>query len=97
MERGSSGLGFSISGGTDNPHIGDDPAICITKIIPGGAAAVDGRLKINDVVLKVNDVSVVNVPHSAAVESLKRGNIVRLVRFDHVRQCGLCFLINWFV
>jgi len=78
LERGSSGLGFSISGGTDNPHIGDDPAICITKIIPGGAAAVDGRLKINDVVLKVNDVSVVNVPHSAAVEALKRGNIVRL-------------------
>lgn len=82
LERGSSGLGFSISGGTDNPHIGDDPAICITKIIPGGAAAVDGRLKINDVILKVNDVSVVNVPHAAAVEALKRaGNHVRLVSF----------------
>lgn len=80
LERGSSGLGFSISGGTDNPHIGDDPAICLTKIIPGGAAAVDGRLKINDVILKVNDVSVVNVPHAAAVEALKRaGNLVRLV------------------
>jgi len=72
LERGSSGLGFSISGGTDNPHMGDDPAICLTKIISGGAAAVDGRLKINDVILKVNDVSVVNVPHSAAVEALKR-------------------------
>jgi hypothetical protein len=80
LERGSSGLGFSISGGTDNPHIGDDPAICLTKIIPGGAAAIDGRMKINDVILKVNDVSVVNVPHSAAVEALKRaGNLVRLV------------------
>ncbi|XP_046454182.1 disks large 1 tumor suppressor protein-like isoform X4 [Daphnia pulex] len=79
LERGSSGLGFSISGGTDNPHIGDDPAICLTKIIPGGAAAIDGRMKINDVILKVNDVSVVNVPHSAAVEALKRaGNLVRL-------------------
>ena len=73
-------MGFSISGGTDNPHIGDDPAICLTKIIPGGAAAIDGRMKINDVILKVNDVSVVNVPHSAAVEALKRaGNLVRLV------------------
>lgn len=81
LERGNSGLGFSISGGTDNPHIGDDPAICLTKIIPGGAAAVDGRLKINDVILKVNDVSVVNVPHAAAVDALKRaGNLVRLVR-----------------
>ncbi|CAB1316720.1 unnamed protein product, partial [Coregonus sp. 'balchen'] len=44
LERGNSGLGFSIAGGTDNPHIGDDPGIFITKIIPGGAAAEDGRL-----------------------------------------------------
>ncbi|NXJ93410.1 DLG2 protein, partial [Corythaixoides concolor] len=44
---GNSGLGFSIAGGTDNPHIGDDPGIFITKIIPGGAAAEDGRLSTN--------------------------------------------------
>ncbi|NXD63378.1 DLG2 protein, partial [Eolophus roseicapillus] len=43
---GNSGLGFSIAGGTDNPHIGDDPGIFITKIIPGGAAAEDGRLSL---------------------------------------------------
>ncbi|KAG8147524.1 hypothetical protein E2320_023053, partial [Naja naja] len=42
---GNSGLGFSIAGGTDNPHVGDDPSIFITKIIPGGAAAQDGRLR----------------------------------------------------
>uniref|UniRef100_A0A671R6U9 Disks large homolog 1 n=1 Tax=Sinocyclocheilus anshuiensis TaxID=1608454 RepID=A0A671R6U9_9TELE len=35
---GNSGLGFSIAGGTDNPHIGEDPSIFITKVIPGGAA-----------------------------------------------------------
>ncbi|XP_016102165.1 disks large homolog 2-like, partial [Sinocyclocheilus grahami] len=45
LERGNSGLGFSIAGGIDNPHIGDDPGIFITKIIPGGAAAEDGRLR----------------------------------------------------
>uniref|UniRef100_A0A671R7N6 Disks large homolog 1 n=1 Tax=Sinocyclocheilus anshuiensis TaxID=1608454 RepID=A0A671R7N6_9TELE len=38
LERGNSGLGFSIAGGTDNPHIGEDPSIFITKVIPGGAA-----------------------------------------------------------
>lgn len=43
--QGNTGLGFSIAGGRDNPHVGEDPAICITKIIPGGAAAADGRLK----------------------------------------------------
>ncbi|NXW70655.1 DLG3 protein, partial [Hirundo rustica] len=41
---GNSGLGFSIAGGIDNPHVPDDPGIFITKIIPGGAAAMDGRL-----------------------------------------------------
>ncbi|XP_039603004.1 disks large homolog 4 isoform X4 [Polypterus senegalus] len=79
LERGNSGLGFSIAGGTDNPHIGDDPSIFITKIIPGGAAAQDGRLRVNDSILFVNDVDVREVTHSMAVEALKEaGAIVRL-------------------
>uniref|UniRef100_A0A8C1D9G4 Disks large homolog 1 n=1 Tax=Cyprinus carpio carpio TaxID=630221 RepID=A0A8C1D9G4_CYPCA len=79
LERGNSGLGFSIAGGTDNPHIGEDPSIFITKIIPGGAAAQDGRLRVNDCILRVNDVDVRDVTHSNAVEALKEaGCIVRL-------------------
>uniref|UniRef100_A0A8C1QRU1 Discs, large homolog 4a (Drosophila) n=1 Tax=Cyprinus carpio TaxID=7962 RepID=A0A8C1QRU1_CYPCA len=77
--HGNSGLGFSIAGGTDNPHVGDDPSIFITKIIPGGAAAQDGRLRVNDSILFVNDVDVREVTHSQAVEALKEaGAIVRL-------------------
>ncbi|NWQ86725.1 DLG3 protein, partial [Burhinus bistriatus] len=80
LERGNSGLGFSIAGGIDNPHIPDDPGIFITKIIPGGAAAMDGRLGVNDCVLRVNDVDVSEVVHSKAVEALKEaGPVVRLV------------------
>nr|XP_056714086.1 disks large homolog 2 isoform X6 [Euleptes europaea] len=79
LERGNSGLGFSIAGGTDNPHIGDDPGIFITKIIPGGAAAEDGRLRVNDCILRVNEFDVSEVSHSKAVEALKEaGSIVRL-------------------
>ncbi|XP_041119369.1 discs large homolog 1-like protein isoform X28 [Polyodon spathula] len=79
LERGNSGLGFSIAGGTDNPHIGDDPSIFITKIIAGGAAAQDGRLRVNDNILRVNDVDARDVTHSKAVEALKEaGSIVRL-------------------
>uniref|UniRef100_A0AAY5EC25 Discs, large homolog 4a (Drosophila) n=1 Tax=Electrophorus electricus TaxID=8005 RepID=A0AAY5EC25_ELEEL len=79
LERGNSGLGFSIAGGTDNPHVGDDPSIFITKIIPGGAAAQDGRLRVNDSILFVNDADVREVSHSQAVEALKdAGPIVRL-------------------
>ncbi|XP_076548248.1 disks large 1 tumor suppressor protein isoform X16 [Osmia lignaria lignaria] len=79
LERGGAGLGFSIAGGTDNPHFGNDTAIYITKLIPGGAASADGRLRVNDTILQVNDVSVVDVPHAAAVDALKRaGNTVKL-------------------
>ncbi|XP_041420746.1 disks large homolog 1 isoform X10 [Xenopus laevis] len=79
LERGTSGLGFSIAGGTDNPHIGDDTSIFITKIISGGAAAQDGRLRVNDCILRVNEVDVHDVTHSKAVEALKdAGSIVRL-------------------
>uniref|UniRef100_A0A8D0HIS3 Discs large MAGUK scaffold protein 1 n=1 Tax=Sphenodon punctatus TaxID=8508 RepID=A0A8D0HIS3_SPHPU len=79
LERGNSGLGFSIAGGTDNPHIGDDASIFITKIIAGGAAAQDGRLRVNDCILRVNEVDARDVTHTKAVEALKEaGAIVRL-------------------
>ncbi|KAF7202742.1 transcript variant X4 [Nothobranchius furzeri] len=79
LERGNSGLGFSIAGGTDNPHIGEDPSIFITKIIPGGAAAQNGRLRVNDCIVRVNDTDVREVTHSGAVEALKdAGGLVRL-------------------
>jgi hypothetical protein len=55
LERGNQGLGFSIAGGTDNPHHADgDSAIYVTKLIPGGAAWSDGRLRANDAILQVS-------------------------------------------
>ena len=70
---------FFKAGGIDNPHIGTDTSIYITKLIPGGAAANDKRLKVNDIITKVNDISVVNVSHAVSVEALKRaGNRVVL-------------------
>ena len=44
FSQGTTGLGFSIGGGKDNPHIDNDVGIYITRIIKGGAAAEDGRL-----------------------------------------------------
>ncbi|XP_061595658.1 disks large homolog 4 isoform X5 [Cololabis saira] len=61
LERGNSGLGFSIAGGTDNPHVGDDPSIFITKIIPGGAAAQDGRLR-KPAAEKVTEIKLIKGP-----------------------------------
>ncbi|XP_031783995.1 disks large 1 tumor suppressor protein isoform X10 [Nasonia vitripennis] len=77
--RRESGLGFSIAGGTDNPHLQNDYHIYITKIIPDGAAANDDRLRINDIIEKVNDCSLINLTHSTAVDILKRaGDSVKL-------------------
>lgn len=54
LERGTSGLGFSIAGGTDNPHVDVGTSIYITKLITGGAASTDGRLSVNDCIVSVS-------------------------------------------
>lgn len=73
--QGNSGLGFSIAGGTDNPHVGDDPSIFITKIIPGGAAAQDGRLRWSNATqanAKSETVPAFRFPHSGKQEPTGR-------------------------
>ncbi|XP_076435415.1 disks large homolog 1-like [Babylonia areolata] len=72
LDRGNGGLGFSIAGGSDNPHVGEDPSIYITKIIPGGAASDDGRLRVNDIIVKVGGEDMSNTTHTAAVDALTR-------------------------
>ncbi|XGW03946.1 hypothetical protein V3C99_015242 [Haemonchus contortus] len=79
LEKGTTGLGFSITGGTDQPAEDGDTSIYVTNIIMGGAAAADGRMKKYDKILKVNNTECVNVPHEVAVNALKTaGNVVRL-------------------
>lgn len=80
MERSATGLGFSLAGGSDTPRTPNDPSVYVTKIIPGGAAAKDGRLKKHDVILRVNTVDFTNIQHATAVDTLKSaGNVVKLV------------------
>ncbi|KRX54787.1 Disks large -like protein 1 [Trichinella sp. T9] len=88
LEKGTiAGLGFSISGGRDNPHVADDPSIYVTKIIPGGAAAYDGRLRKDDIILRVNQIDTTDVYHHVAVDALKQaGNIVKLFVRRRVRD-----------
>ncbi|EDV29598.1 uncharacterized protein TRIADDRAFT_63520 [Trichoplax adhaerens] len=77
--RGSSGLGFSIAGGTDNPHFDNDTSIYITKVIPGGAAEADGRLKVYDTIVAVDDQLMEDVAHQVCVDALKSaGSEVKL-------------------
>ncbi|XP_023811894.1 multiple PDZ domain protein-like isoform X2 [Oryzias latipes] len=70
LERGSSGLGFSIVGGFGSPH-GDLP-IYVKTIFNKGAAVEDGRLKRGDQIIAVNGHCLEGVTHAEAVDILKR-------------------------
>lgn len=71
IERGPLGLGFTIAGGIDNPHYKNDNSIYITRLIPKGPAHLDGRLKLDDIIVRVNDTDLTDVKHSEAVLALK--------------------------
>ncbi|XP_063769985.1 tight junction protein ZO-2-like [Pseudophryne corroboree] len=65
------GFGIAVSGGRDNPHFNNgDNSIVISDVLPGGPA--DGRLQENDRVLLVNGTLLDNVPHSFAVQQLRK-------------------------
>ena len=49
-------MGFSIAGGVGNQHIVDDNGIYVTKVITGGAAEEDGKLKVGDKIIAVSSV-----------------------------------------
>ena len=69
LQRGASGLGFTIVGGKGSAR-GDMP-IFINRIFDTGAAGRDGRLSSGDQVLSVNGISFENITHQQAAETLK--------------------------
>ncbi|XP_034543586.1 multiple PDZ domain protein [Notolabrus celidotus] len=79
LERGASGLGFSIVGGFGSPQ-GDLP-IYIKTIFNKGAAIEDGRLKRGDQIIAVNGHCLEGVTHAEAVDILKKtkGTVVLTV------------------
>ncbi|XP_062333566.1 multiple PDZ domain protein [Osmerus eperlanus] len=79
LDRGSSGLGFSIVGGFGSPH-GDLP-IYVKTVFGKGAALKDGRLKGGDQIIAVNGHCLEGVSHAEAVDILKRtkGTVVLTV------------------
>lgn len=80
LRRNESGLGFTITGGVDSAKADlNYTAIYITKIMADSAAALDGRLHVNDCIISVNDFLITDVSHATAVETLNNaGNLVRL-------------------
>ncbi|XP_076265971.1 par-3 family cell polarity regulator isoform X3 [Rhynchophorus ferrugineus] len=80
LVKGPRGLGFSITT-RDNPAGGNCP-IYIKNIIPEGAAVEDGRLKIGDRLLQVNDEEMTGKSQAEAVAILRKvspGSKVKIV------------------
>ncbi|XP_063047632.1 disks large homolog 5a isoform X6 [Engraulis encrasicolus] len=59
-------LGFDIAEGINDPYIPGDCGIFVTRVDKGSIA--DGRLRVNDWLLKINDVDLVNKDRKQAVK-----------------------------
>ena len=70
----SGGLGISIKGGVENKM-----PILISKIFPGMAADLTGRLHVGDAILSVDGRDLREATHDEAVQALKAtGNAVKM-------------------
>ncbi|KAM9831255.1 syntaxin-binding protein 4 [Neosynchiropus ocellatus] len=68
------GLGVKIIGG-HRQLTGEDFGIYIKRVIGGGLAELDGRLRAGDLILEVNDTSLVGVTNERAVEILRSASL----------------------
>ncbi|XP_014776830.2 disks large homolog 5 [Octopus bimaculoides] len=64
----TSNLGFELVGGIDDPQFPHDTSIFIGHVNKGSPA--DGKLKVNDIVIQVNNVDVTNVERKVALEAI---------------------------
>ncbi|XP_051964057.1 tight junction protein ZO-2-like [Xyrauchen texanus] len=72
------GFGIAVSGGRDNPNVeSGETSIIVSDVLPGGPA--DGLLYENDRVIHVNNIPMDNVPHSFAVQQLRKcGKVAKI-------------------
>uniref|UniRef100_A0A3B4AX67 Tight junction protein 2b (zona occludens 2) n=1 Tax=Periophthalmus magnuspinnatus TaxID=409849 RepID=A0A3B4AX67_9GOBI len=81
------GFGMAVSGGRDNPNVDSgETSIMVSDVLQGGPA--DGLLFEKDRVIQVNAISMDNVPHSFAVQSLRKcGKVAKIVSTDTPQSC----------
>uniref|UniRef100_A0A673L8W8 PDZ domain-containing protein n=1 Tax=Sinocyclocheilus rhinocerous TaxID=307959 RepID=A0A673L8W8_9TELE len=82
------GFGIAVSGGRDNPNVETgETSIIVSDVLPGGPA--DGLLFENDRVMQVNTITMDNVPHSFAVQSLRKCGKVAKVTVKRPRKVAV--------
>lgn len=76
LNRGSRGFGFSIRGGREFNAM----PLYVLRIAEGGAADLDGRLRVGDQILEINNFVTENMTHTEAIEIIQNGGLnVRLL------------------
>uniref|UniRef100_A0A8C6UR41 Discs, large homolog 5a (Drosophila) n=1 Tax=Neogobius melanostomus TaxID=47308 RepID=A0A8C6UR41_9GOBI len=71
-------LGFDIAEGVNDPYLPGDCGIFVTRVDKGSIA--DGRLRVNDWLLKINDVDLANKDRKQVVKAvLNGGGLINMV------------------
>ncbi|KAI7797996.1 putative tight junction protein ZO-2-like, partial [Triplophysa rosa] len=82
------GFGIAVSGGRDNPNVeSGEASIIVSDVLPGGPA--DGLLFENDRVILVNSIPMDNVPHSFAVQQLRKCGKVAKITVKRPRKVAI--------
>ncbi|KAM4704287.1 disks large homolog 5 [Rhinophrynus dorsalis] len=71
-------LGFDVADGVSEPFLPGDSGIFVTKVDKGSIA--DGRLRVNDCLLKINDVDLTNKDRKQLIKAvLSGGDVINMV------------------
>ncbi|XP_075073186.1 disks large homolog 5 isoform X1 [Mixophyes fleayi] len=71
-------LGFDVADGVSEPFFPGDSGIFVTKVDKGSIA--DGRLRVNDCLLKINDVDLTNKDRKQLIKAvLSGGDVINMV------------------
>ncbi|KAL2078596.1 hypothetical protein ACEWY4_026281 [Coilia grayii] len=71
-------LGFDVAEGVNDPYLPGDCGIFVTKVDKGSVA--DGRLRVNDWLLKINDVDLANKDRKQVIKAvLSGGGVINMV------------------
>ncbi|XP_049320462.1 disks large homolog 5 isoform X1 [Astyanax mexicanus] len=71
-------LGFDVAEGVNDPYLPGDCGIFVTKVDKGSVA--EGRLRVNDWLLKINDVDLVNKDKKQVLKAvLSGGGVINMV------------------
>uniref|UniRef100_A0A673XNW5 Tight junction protein 2b (zona occludens 2) n=1 Tax=Salmo trutta TaxID=8032 RepID=A0A673XNW5_SALTR len=82
------GFGIAVSGGRDNPNVENgEMSIIVSDVLQGGPA--DGLLFENDRVIQVNSILMDNVPHSFAVQQLRKCGKTAKITVKRPRKVAL--------